>query len=79
MVTVSDINVLSWLLLQRLLNPHIETFAKASENDTEMVEWISHLHISDIADADDGDYQCVVSNDLGETFSDLAKVAVHGK
>ena len=52
---------------------------RASTNDGKIKQVTSILHIIDAQDEDEGRYQCIVSNPLGTTYSDKARIAVHSK
>ena len=45
---------------------------------TTMVRLVTTLHISEVTDEDSGLYQCIISNNLGTTYSNKANIAVHG-
>jgi len=46
--------------------------------DDNVVMFTSRLHIEHVEDEDSGDYQCVISNTLGASYSQHAHISVHG-
>lgn len=58
------------------------SLAKTVDGDLgegEMVSYTSELVLTNVQDKEEGWYQCVVTNDHGSTYSNRAKISVHGR
>jgi hypothetical protein len=52
-------------------------FVNAEPSDLESKEYIHQLHLEDIEETDQGNYVCVVSNNVGSSSSKKARVILH--
>ncbi|XP_068125823.1 leucine-rich repeats and immunoglobulin-like domains protein 2 [Hyperolius riggenbachi] len=60
-----------------LYDAKVETFARYHKNGTELIEYTTVLHLSNVNFTDEGRYQCVITNHFGSNYSIKAKLTVN--
>lgn len=62
-----------------LYDAEVENFARYQQQNGEIVEYTTVLHLFNVNFTDEGKYQCIVTNHFGSNYSDKAKLTVNGK
>ncbi|XP_008108058.2 leucine-rich repeats and immunoglobulin-like domains protein 2 isoform X3 [Anolis carolinensis] len=60
-----------------LYDADIETFVRYQQQDGEVLEYTSILHVFNVNFTDEGKYQCIISNHFGSNYSNKAKLTVN--
>jgi len=62
-----------------LYDAEVENFARYQQQNGEIVDYNTVLHLYNVKFTDEGKYQCIVTNHFGSNYSDKAKLTVNGK
>ncbi|OXB56448.1 hypothetical protein ASZ78_004546 [Callipepla squamata] len=62
---------------EMLYDAEVENFARYQQQNGEIVEYTTVLHLFNVNFTDEGKYQCIVTNHFGSNYSDKAKLTVH--
>ncbi|XP_069722421.1 leucine-rich repeats and immunoglobulin-like domains protein 1 isoform X2 [Phaenicophaeus curvirostris] len=62
---------------EMLHNAEIENFTHVRAKDGEVMEYTTILHLRHVTFANEGRYQCIISNHFGSTYSNKAKLTVN--
>ncbi|MBN3297422.1 LRIG2 protein, partial [Amia calva] len=60
-----------------LYDAEVQNFARYREQEGELVEYTTLLHLLNVNFTDEGRYQCVVTNHFGSNYSNRAKLTVN--
>ncbi|KAH0618940.1 hypothetical protein JD844_018510, partial [Phrynosoma platyrhinos] len=60
-----------------LYDADIENFVRYQQEDGEVLEYTTVLHVFNVNFTDEGKYQCIISNHFGSNYSNKAKLTVN--
>ncbi|XP_044303316.1 leucine-rich repeats and immunoglobulin-like domains protein 2 isoform X1 [Varanus komodoensis] len=60
-----------------LYDADIENFVRYQQQDGEVLEYTTVLHVFNVNFTDEGKYQCIISNHFGSNYSNKAKLTVN--
>ncbi|XP_050810254.1 leucine-rich repeats and immunoglobulin-like domains protein 2 isoform X1 [Gopherus flavomarginatus] len=60
-----------------LYDAEVENFARYQQQDGEVLEYTTVLHLFNVNFTDEGKYQCIVTNHFGSNYSNKAKLTVN--
>ncbi|XP_077191044.1 leucine-rich repeats and immunoglobulin-like domains protein 2 [Paroedura picta] len=60
-----------------LYDADIQNFARYQQQDGEVLEYTTILHVFNVNFTDEGQYQCIISNHFGSNYSNKAKLTVN--
>ncbi|KAH1171293.1 hypothetical protein KIL84_006911, partial [Mauremys mutica] len=60
-----------------LYDAEVENFARYQQQDGEILEYTTVLHLFNVNFTDEGKYQCIVTNHFGSNYSNKAKLTVN--
>ncbi|XP_053576664.1 leucine-rich repeats and immunoglobulin-like domains protein 1 [Bombina bombina] len=70
--------VIAWKKDSELLhNAEVENFSNVIENEGEVTEYTTILHLRSVTFTHEGRYQCIITNHFGSTYSDKAELTVN--
>ncbi|KAJ7331786.1 hypothetical protein JRQ81_013966, partial [Phrynocephalus forsythii] len=60
-----------------LYNADVENFVRYQQQDGDVLEYTTVLHLFNVNFTDEGKYQCIISNHFGSNYSNKAKLTVN--
>ncbi|XP_028680159.1 leucine-rich repeats and immunoglobulin-like domains protein 1 [Erpetoichthys calabaricus] len=70
--------IFAWRKDQEFLrDANMENFAHVRAKDGEMMEYTTILHLQHVSFAEEGRYQCIITNHFGSTYSSKARLTVN--
>lgn len=61
-----------------LYDADIENYVRYQQQDGEILEYTSILHVFNVNFTDEGKYQCIIFNHFGSNYSNKAKLTING-